>query len=167
MAHIRDGRILFFPPAEQDDRRRRRCSAIVFNPEKARAAMVSYMRRQRAPPPPRTRRAHAHLTASCRSNLTVQVQLVRMRAGVARGIRAHGTSLLSTRRPPASVGTSPHSLRLAVASPHDLSILSHFVHALVDLREQQQQPPEVPERPAGGWVVGSGQSADHRGGGDA
>ena len=62
MAHIRDGRVLFFPPAEQDDRRRRRCSAIVFNPEKARAAMVSYMRRQRAPPPPRTRRAHAHLT---------------------------------------------------------------------------------------------------------
>ena len=46
-----------------------------------------------------------------------------------------------------------------MASPHDLSILSHFVHALVDLREQQQQPPEVPERPAGGWVVGSGPPA--------
>ena len=38
-----DGRVLFFPPAEQDDRRRRRCSAIIFHPEKARAAMVIYI----------------------------------------------------------------------------------------------------------------------------
>ena len=66
MAHIRDdGRVLFFPPAEQDDRRRRRCSAIIFHPEKARAAMVSYMRRKRAPPASSMGASRAHFEKWC------------------------------------------------------------------------------------------------------
>ena len=38
----------------------------------------------------------------------------------------------------------------------DLSDLLPICPPSVDLREQQQQPPEVPERPAGGGAVGSG-----------
>ena len=78
----------------------------------------------------------------------------------ARGRRARRLSVrnLSTidQRPPASVGTLPYALHLVLDPPHDLSDLLPICPPSVDLREQQQQPPEVPERPAGGGVVGSG-----------
>ena len=41
----------------------------------------------------------------------------------------------------------------------DLSDLLPICPPSVDLREREQQPPVVPERPAGGWVVGSGPPA--------
>ena len=78
----------------------------------------------------------------------------------ARGRRARRLSVrnLSTidQRPPASVGTLPYALHLVLDPRVDLSDLLPICPPSVDLREQQQQPPEVPEWPAGGGVVGSG-----------
>ena len=50
----------------------------------------------------------------------------------------------------------PYALHLVLDPRVDLSDLLPICPPSVDLREQQQQPPEVPERPAGGGVVGSG-----------
>ena len=81
----------------------------------------------------------------------------------ARGRRARRLSVrnLSTidQRPPASVGTLPYALHLVLDPPHDLSDLLPICPPSVALREREQQPPVVPERPAGGWVVGSGPPA--------
>ena len=78
----------------------------------------------------------------------------------ARGRRARRLSVrnLSTidQKTPASVGTLPYALHLVLDPRVDLSDLLPICPPSVDLREQQQQPPEVPERPAGGGVVGSG-----------
>ena len=41
----------------------------------------------------------------------------------------------------------------------DLSDLLPICPPSVDLREREQQPLVVPERPTGGWVVGSGPPA--------